>query len=142
MASFSVTITSSSPTTADLTGSFTGGDAQYSYYRFISLDIDNRTITFDSTSAGGADSNFYYTITGLSPNTTYSWTATLGYYAGTEPHTTSYTDSGTVTTQSGIITWIYTGNSINPWEQAIPWVYTQNGWEQADPHIYTPSGWE
>ena len=85
MASFSVSINALDSTTAMLDGNFSGGDPNYIGYRFISLNIDDRILTINSSSnAGGANCSFSYIITGLSPNTEYDWDATLGYYVEDE----------------------------------------------------------
>lgn len=93
--------------------SYTGGDASYTDYRFVRLVVGSRTYTVTSTAAGGSSSYFQYTVTGLSSNTTYSWTATLGFLNNGSIMWTGVTDSGTLTTQSSITATPWSWSSSN-----------------------------
>lgn len=91
---------------------YTGGDANYTDYRYVRLVMGGRTTIIQSTTAGGSGSYFNQTITGLSSNTTYSWTATLGFLNNGVLTWTGVTYSGALTTQSSIT--------------ATPWSWTSS----------------
>ena len=100
MANFSVSISATSDTTAALDGYFSGGDASYTRYRYIKLTIGGVTLPYiRSDEAGGAESDFTYTLQGLSPHTRYTWTAELYYIASGEYISTGLTDSGSFWTE-------------------------------------------
>lgn len=103
---FAVSITATSPTTADFTASFTGGDSENkTMYRYVKLTIDgDGTYIIQSDSIGGADSYFSYEIDELSPNTLYTWNAILGYGKNSSSITwLSTSDSGSFRTDNIII---------------------------------------
>ena len=102
MASFTCDIQPYDYNWAVLNASFSGGDPDYLRKRFIKLVLtgsSTRTIYIDSIETGGASSNFYEDIESLTASTHYTWTATLGYYDGSNNRQlTTYTDSGSFTT--------------------------------------------
>lgn len=134
MARFSVSIESTGNTTAELYGTFSGGDNSYSYQRYIRVSIDGYG-SFDvySDETSGGENTFTDSITDLSPGTTYSWTATLYVRVPGGWDATSYTDSGAFTTQGGEASnaYIYLGK----WYNAIPYVYV-GSWQPASGKIY------
>lgn len=141
MASLSVSISSTGNTTAELYGSFSGGASDYSYQRYIRVTIDGFG-SFDVYSAeySGGENTFTKSISGLSPGTTYTWSATLYYRVpgGWSPSTYSDSDSF-VTGGSG-------GGSISnmylylgSWYNVVPYVYL-GSWQPASGKIYL-NGW-
>lgn len=144
MARLSVSISSTGNTTAELYGTFTGGSSDYAYQRFIRVSIDGYGY-FDVYSAeySGGENTFTYSISGLSPGTTYSWTAQLYVRVTGGWGSTSYTSSGTFATQSGggggggsiSNAYIYLGS----WRNAVPYVYL-GSWQPASGKIYL-DGW-
>ena len=131
---------SSDGTKVNFYASFENGDSSYSYQRQVRVTINGQTYTFYSDETGGSDSSFSDQITGLTPGTTYSWSATLYVRVSGGWSATRYTDSGRITTSGGSsgdgYVWVYS----NGWKQAIPWIYN-NGWKQAQPFVYN-SGWK
>lgn len=101
MATFSVTITPTSPTSAYLSGSFVGGDAAYAKPRSILLTIAGFSFYVISNESSGADNTFDVEIIGLAPGTRYEWTATLCYSVSSGWYPTSYIDDGEFTTAGG-----------------------------------------
>jgi len=104
MATFSCSFSSITDTTAKFTAEFEGGDSSYTRARYIDLvieDVGSWRIT--SSNTGGSDSSFSKTISGLDPDTTYYWDATMLYIANGEYVETSYTDSGSFTTDPAAI---------------------------------------
>lgn len=107
MATFTVSASSSSPTSVTFTARFTGGDSSYSYHRYIKIQLSGPSYgrqikDIESTESSGATSSFNYTVTGLNQNTTYTYTITLGYMTpnGIVYSTDQeYIKTGTVTTQ-------------------------------------------
>lgn len=95
-------------TDADFYADFTGGDASFSGYRYVRLDVAGDTYQIRSNRAGGASSSFDETITGLEPGTRYSWEAQLGYNDGTGMTWLDIYDSGSFTTDEPAVT-------IEPW---------------------------
>lgn len=86
MATFSITVSSITQTSARFSAKFTGGSAtpEYIYPRWVLLEIDGwGEAEIESTTEGTADMSFSYTIRGLKPGTMYSYTATL-YVQSTE----------------------------------------------------------
>lgn len=139
MPSLYVSIASTGNTTASLSGYFTGGASDYSYQRFIRVSI-NGYGSFDVYSAeyGGGENTFTHSISGLSPGTTYSWTAVLYVRITGGWGATSYTYNGAFATQgSGSISnaYIYLGS----WRNAVPYVYL-GSWRPASGKIYL-NGW-
>lgn len=143
MPSLHVSITSTGNTTAELSGRFTGGQSSYSYQRYIRVSIDGYG-SFDVYSAeySGGENTFTRSISGLSPGTTYSWSATLYVRVTGGWGPTSYTNSGAFTTQGdggggGSISnaYIYLGS----WRNAVPYVYL-GSWRPASGKIYL-NGW-
>lgn len=144
MASFSAYMAADSARSADFAAYFSGGDSSYSRYRYVELTISGfGTYTFDSDSAGGANSSFSYYVWGLTPNTTYSWSVVMGYYAGpgaTEgPTLTSYSDSGSFTTPAETGPYIWNGSE---WKPATPYIWNGTSWVQATANIWDGSSWQ
>ncbi len=110
MASFSGYFYSVTKTSAKFSAQFSGGAAGYAGKRYVKLTGVGRTKIITSTNTGGANSNFSYTVNGLSPGTTYWWTAVLGYGSSASQVTwlDDYTDSGSFETEPEAI-------SIDPW---------------------------
>lgn len=97
---FSASVDSITETSARFTAEFTGGAANYSRYRYVNLVFsDGTSYLVESTTAGGADSDFEMTVSGLKPGTFYSWEATLGYVEQGEIEWTKVTDSGSFYTE-------------------------------------------
>lgn len=143
MASLDVSINSTGNTTAELAGSFTGGASDYSYQRFIRVTIDGYGY-FDVYSAeySGGENTFSYSITGLSPATTYSWEARLYVRVTGGWSASDYIDSGAFTTESGgggggtvSNAYIY----LDDWHNATPYIYL-GSWKAAIGEIYL-NGW-
>ena len=146
MARFSVSIESTGNTTAELYGSFSGGASDYSYQRYIRVSIDGYG-SFDvySIESNGGENTFAdldnygnvvpHKITGLSPGTTYSWTATLYYRVPGGWQASTYTDSGSFVTNGGgsaiSNAYIY----LDKWYNAVPYVYI-GSWQPASGKIY------
>lgn len=145
MATFYVDITPSSPTTATLYASVTGGDPSFTEYRWIELDISGViTVDIQSNNQGGDSSYWNATINGLDPNTTYSYSAMLGYEdQGQIIWVPSYTEYGSFTTPpAGGNAYIYCDlNGVTDWHSATPYIYTSSGWEPVSAHVYTSGGW-
>lgn len=140
MASFYVSVYDWGTDYVTFRASFTGGDANYSNYRYVKLTMDGETRTIWSDEAGGANSYFEYTWYGLSAGTTYSWSAVLCYSNGSPPPyiETSYTDSGTVTTDANASNaYVYVGGN---WVNAVPYVYNGVSWVPTTSEIYD-GGW-
>lgn len=141
MASLSVSISSTGNTTAELYGTFTGGQSSYAYQRYIRVSIDGYG-SFDVYSAedSGGENTFAHSISGLSPGTTYSWSATLYYRVTGGWDASTYTDNGSFVTNGsggGSISnaYIYLGK----WCNAVPYVYL-GSWRPASGKIYL-NGW-
>ena len=108
---FSASFTSITSSSAVFSAEFTGGDSGYTRYRYVLLEIDGTEYQITSAELGGATSTFSKTITGLSANTNYSWTATLGYIANNVIAWTSNTDSGSFRTSATSTTWSISSNT-------------------------------
>lgn len=109
MATFSAGFSSVTQTTAVFQATFSGGDAGYGGWRYVELVITgDDTYLITSQKAGGGTSTFYKKITGLSPSSSYRWTATLGYESGSGIQWLTLTDSGILYTESA-------GLGIQPW---------------------------
>lgn len=151
MASLSVSISSTGNTTAELYGTFTGGQSSYAYQRYIRVTI-NGFGSFDvySIETSGGENTFAvlddrgnvvpYSITGLSPGTTYTWSATLYYRVTGGWDASTYSDSGSFVTNGGgggsiSNAYIYLGS----WRNAVPYVYL-GSWRPASGKIYL-NGW-
>ena len=147
MARLSVSIEATGNTTAELYGSFSGGASDYLYQRYIRVFI-NGYGSFDvySIESNGGENTFAdldsygnvvpYKITGLSPGTTYSWTATLYYRAPGGWNASTYTDSGSFVTNGGgggsiSNAYIYLGS----WRNAVPYIYI-GSWQPTSGKIY------
>lgn len=98
---------------ADFWADFTGGDSSFDNYRYVRLDIDGETYQIRSNNRGGSNSYFDETITGLTPDTRYSWDAQLGYMAGSNIVWLDVYDSGSFRTDE-------------PAVQIDPWSWTQS----------------
>lgn len=151
MARLSVSISSTGNTTAELYGSFSGGASDYSYQRYIEVTINGfGSFKVYSIEDSGGDNTFAdldsrgnvipYSITGLSPGTTYTWSATLYYRAPGGWSASTYSDSGSFVTDggSGSISnaYIY----LDKWYNAVPHIYINGGWQPASGKIYI-DGW-
>lgn len=103
MATLSIVGLPTGTTTAQIGGTFEGGDSGYSYQRFIRVTVTGYD-SFDiySDQSSGGYNTFGQTITGLTPGTTYTWTAVLYVRVTGGWSATSYTDSGEFTTESVI----------------------------------------
>lgn len=105
MATFSIYIVGTGTTTAYLSGTFTGGDPAYQNVRCVEVFLrasggSGRYVDVFSEESSGGDNHFYQTITGLLPDTVYTWSAVLQYYDAAGWHDTSYTDSGSFRTDA------------------------------------------
>lgn len=103
-----VSIVERSDTAADVFGQFTGGASTYAYSRRLKIDLYigssyDDTVYVISQESSGPDSTFIGTINGLTPSTTYSYTATLQYWSGTWVDHPSYVTSGSFTTDDPTI---------------------------------------
>lgn len=129
MVSFYVTITPSG-TSAQIYGRFTGGDESYDRQRKIIVNIDGYgSVEVLSTETSGGTNTFSTTITGLTANTSYSWSATLYYSYYGSWTATSYSDSGSFTTGGsgggGGKSIINTGSFYSPtWTYGTPVINT------------------
>lgn len=104
MASFYLNITGSGATYADVYGQFTGGESTYSYSRRAKIYVYQggslyNTYYITSDESSGGTSTFDWNIGNLQPSTYYTYTAVLQYWSGSWTDS-SYTDSGSFTTQS------------------------------------------
>lgn len=114
MATFSAIMYAMSTTQARFEATFSGGDASYDKPRYCQLSVGGKTYQISSSESEGGENNFARTVTGLSPDTTYSWTATLGYIGNSGSIVwTSYTDSGSFSTgsESTGLTWSWTAST-------------------------------
>lgn len=111
---FSASFSSIRETSARFTASFTGGDASFSRYRYVALDVGSDYYEIRSSSAGGSSSSFSRTVSGLSSGTRYTWHAQLGYDNGSGITWLSLTASGSFTTakaQLGVDPWSWTASN-------------------------------
>lgn len=109
MASFSGGFSNVTQNSAEFSASFSGGDSSFANWRYVELVITGHdTYLIQSDRLGGSSSTFSQTITGLSPSSSYRWTATLGYAIGSNIQWLDMTDSGILYTQSA-------GLGIQPW---------------------------
>lgn len=141
MASFTSYVDSVDKYEAIICANFTGGDSSYSNKRACEFTCNGSTDVFDSLNTGGSSSSFVLWATGLDSGTTYYYTARLGYYtdaACTNVVWTSYTTSGSFTTKTDSICYIYTNGT---WTPATPYIYINGSWEPAEAHIYANGGW-
>lgn len=100
MAELSIVVSATGQTTAAIGGYFSGGDSSYSYQRLIRVTINGwGSVDVYSEQSSGGYNTFNGSVSGLSPGTTYSWTAVLYYRSTGGWVATSYTDSGTFATQ-------------------------------------------
>ena len=96
--------TSVTGSSAVLEFEFTGGDSNYSDYRPLRLTISGTNYNnrvFDSDNKGSGSSYWTVRVSGLSPNTTYSVSAQLGYYTGSVVSWLDLYARGTFQTSSG-----------------------------------------
>lgn len=113
MADLSIVVSATGQTTAAIGGYFNGGDSSYSYQRFIRVTITGwGSVDIYSEQSSGGYNTFSGSVSGLSPGTTYSWTAVLYYRTTGGWSATSYTDSGVFTTDSATYytTIVYSAN--------------------------------
>lgn len=101
MATLSIVGIATGATTAQIGGTFDGGDSSYGYQRLIRVTVTGYG-TFDvySDQTSGGYNTFAQNITGLTPGTTYTWTAVLYARVSGGWSATTYTDSGSFTTES------------------------------------------
>lgn len=145
MARLSISIESTGNTTAELYGTFSGGASDYSYQRYIQVTINGYgSFKVYSIEDSGGDNTFAdldsrgnvipYSITDLSPGTTYSWSATLYYRVTGGWAASTYSDSGSfVTDGSGSISNVYL--YLRDWYNVVPYVY-RGSWQPASGKIY------
>lgn len=116
-------------TTVNFSGSFSGGETSYTKRRVVDMWLSNGLIIKTwSTNVGGSASSFstaqmgYYIgetlyngpISGLTPDTTYSWSATLCEIADDGSITaTSHVLNGSFTTKKEEFFWTYAGLDSN-----------------------------
>lgn len=104
-------------TSAVLEFEFTGGDSSYGNYRPLRLTIDGTSISkkvYDSDNSGGSDSYWTIRVTGLDPDTTYTFEAQLGYYTGSTASWLSLYADGSFTTEPEVIAvdkWSWTSSN-------------------------------
>ena len=104
MASFYVDIRALGANEASIYGSFTGGQSEYAYQRMIRVTIDGYgTIDIYSSETSGGNNTFSEYISGLAAGRTYSWSATLYYVVTGGWAASTYTDSGSFTTEQAAI---------------------------------------
>ena len=107
MATFTVEITPDSinGTIAHAVGKFFGGSSSYKGQRRMDVTVSGvRTFSALSPETSGGENTFSLDITGLTPGTTYNWSASL-YYKNTSGSWVTagsqYDKSGSFTTKSG-----------------------------------------
>lgn len=107
MATFTVEITpdSSNGTIAHAVGKFSGGSSSYKGQRRMDVTVSGvGTFSALSPETSGGENTFSLDITGLTPGTTYNWSASL-YYKNTSGSWviagSQYDKSGSLTTKSG-----------------------------------------
>ena len=127
MASLSVNINPSGYYSANVFGTFTGGDATFGR-RTMTVVYQSSggggSVNISADQASGATSTFSGQITGLDDGTTYTWTAMVN-----DPNGTA-TDSGSFTTPAGPPP-VYTGPVIrdgNDWYAPTPIVWDGSAW--------------
>ena len=143
MASFSVSVTATGSTTATLNGTFYG-DSYHDRARAIYVTgILGYGYYLTSNEDSGANNTFTDSFDGLTPGKTYEWEAVLCYWDTDlkQWKETSYSDSGSFTTEGGGTTggavYIYT----DMWRPYTPYIYTDT-WRPYNAEIYTGSWWE
>ena len=143
MASFSVSVTATGSTTAVLNGTFYG-DSYHDRARAIYVTgILGYGYYLTSNEDSGANNTFTDSFDGLTPGKTYDWEAVLCYWDTNLNQwvETSYSDSGSFTTEGGGTTggavYIYT----DMWRAYAPYIYTDT-WRPYNAEIYTDSWWE
>ena len=110
MATFTVEITpdSSNGTIAHAVGKFPGGSSRYKGQRRVDVAVSGvGTFSALSPETSGGENTFSLDITGLTPGTTYNWSASL-YYKNTSggwvTAGSQYDKSGSFTTKSKTLT--------------------------------------
>lgn len=107
MATFTVEITpdSSNGTIAHAVGKFSGGSSSYKGQRRMNVTVSGiGTFSALSPETSGGENTFSLDITGLTPGTTYSWSASLYYQNTSRGWVTAgsqYDKTGSLTTKSG-----------------------------------------
>ena len=107
MATFTVEITpdSSNGTIAHAVGKFSGGSSSYKGQRRMDVAVSGvGTFSALSPETSGGENTFSIDITGLTPGTTYSWSASLYYQNTSRGWVTAgsqYDKTGSLTTKSG-----------------------------------------
>lgn len=135
MAYFIVTVTpdANDGTKATVSATFSGGASDYSYQRLMYITIDGysapdggSTVSILSNETGGGTSTFTYELTGLTPGTVYSWSASLYVRVTGGWSATDYTDSGSFAASGGTSAGsciINTGSAANQnWRNYIPYI--------------------
>lgn len=132
MATFTVEITpdSSNGTIAHAVGKFSGGSSSYKGQRRMDVAVSGvGTFSALSPETSGGDNTFSLDITGLTPGTTYNWSASL-YYKNTSggwvTAGSQYDKSGSLTTKSGT--------------PALPSGYTKLEYIESDNSSYLDTG--
>lgn len=95
-----------STTYAVLEFEFTGGDSSYANYRPLRLTVDDTKYSnkvYDSDDSGGSSSYWTIRVSGLTPNTTYTFEAQLGYYTGSTASWLSLYADGDFTTDPDVL---------------------------------------
>jgi len=147
MATLFCSVSGTGQTTAYLDGYFTGGDSGYSRYRYLDLYLNGTfKARIESDEAGGSESDFAYSISGLSAGTTYAWSVTMLYVDGQGNYvTTSYTASGTFHTDNPPPPPPTTGPHIwngSEWKKATPYIWDGSAWQPATAYIWNGSNWQ
>lgn len=132
MATFTVEITpdSSNGTIAHAVGKFSGGSSSYKGQRRMDVAVSGvGTFSALSPETSGGENTFSLDITGLTPGTTYNWSASL-YYKNTSggwvTAGSQYDKSGSLTTKSGT--------------PALPSGYTKLEYIESDNSSYLDTG--
>lgn len=132
MATFTVEITpdSSNGTIAHAVGKFSGGSSSYKGQRRMDVAVSGvGTFSALSPETSGGENTFSLDITGLTPGTTYNWSASL-YYKNTSggwvTAGSQYDKTGSLTTKSGT--------------PALPSGYTKLEYIESDNSSYLDTG--
>ena len=144
MATLRVYIEATGTTTALLTATFTGGDSSYQHSRALKISgIYGYTFYAESEEASGGSGTWSMKLIDLDPDTTYQWTAVLCSWSSSGWTETSYSKSGSFTTDGGGgsgCVYIYDGS----WSPYTPYIYNGSQWVAYDPYVYdgswSPSG--
>lgn len=139
--------------------SFTGGDANFNYWRAVRLKISDPQVsseimemTIISSNRGSGSSNFTSLIRGLKAETEYSWNAELGYsfsnsdmkkivWLGDDDGTSTskYTAYGSFTTSADGTTPYFTASEMETEKYSITFYATFNYDSTIVPYISEPN---